>query len=551
MRSTTTPILCLTTLCLLGSLGACRSDADVQAPDEANARWDIEADVTEQIPMVRTPVVEPEPVVEPTPVVEPEPMAEPMPVEEPTPIAEAPALATCEITQLWWDETSMHQLQSELFGWTPDLTAVLQGHSDYNTWNTRRARDGELMHHGWRPSLMIDVDESWSRELIVDHELKETQVRDRDTRQILWSTPQEGFNQSVVMSDDGSHVGTFHCKASEDRQLSHQVITLQEISTQRVVARHEIESGECSYWFTYGNHIAMSPDGSTMAVAHRVAGIDDQGQRTLGDPIIQVVGARDVEEFTLDTLEDFESLNYYSGFIAELIFHPDGKSLHVVTVDGEYVLIDTELSTITPQDKRGAFISNWNTYLPSLPQSPMAWSSDARMKVSVNADGEAELDLLGDLASDAPLFTLRAPELSEGTHRVIPEEQPNAPTSIAISPGDDMILVSFNQGIGVWGCADALPKAQSTLSDLNTFIPSTITASVMTPFTASYTQHLHSELVAIKVYIDGKFHQSFSQNEALELHMYQPGTFDIVIEVDDGLDTMRSTPHQVTVIPVM
>ena len=81
---------------------------------------------------------------------------------------------------------------------------------------------------------------------------------------------------------------------------------------------------------------------------------------------------------------------YMSGF-AGLSARPDSSAFDIVLSEGAFLSVDTRTHEVTRQYTRGAFVSNWDTYMPRMPMSPMAWDASAQLFASVDSSGAFEI----------------------------------------------------------------------------------------------------------------------------------------------------------------
>ncbi len=534
------PLLCVAILC---GVCACRSSIDTPSEDEEPS-WELDPGVmsSDPDPTPSTPTM-----TDPAAPMVASPVE---PIPDPVEPIDLDTLLGCEVERLLWDEQPAHRFSPAYFGWAPGGEVLVNSDPSYNSWNMRRARDGEVMSIAYVQHMRVDVSDDWSKELRLNNDSHKFELVHRDTEELLWSSP--AFENSVAyatMNDDGSRTGLYTCSQLENGEHVAEM-SLWNTRTRQRLAHHEFEVQECEWWTQFhGAFLEISPDGDTLVTAHTRFSLSEEGGQVVGvHPMVSVLNDA-FTQIELGDVQPEEQRGIYYGYLSLLKFDPMTAHVHVVTSDGNHHTVDPETGMATRKEPRGAFISNWDTYLPGLPTSALAWHEGTSIRASVNMDGMVEIHSLDGQGEPGDLIhTIEAPEVDENLRRSWPQEVPNAPTSIAFSEGGDMVMVGFTRGLGVWGCRGTLPVGEDSLSDLEVQIPSRFASGITQSFEVDYQQRASTFITTVKVYIDGRLHQSFdAARDELSLTIYGHDTFSVEIEVDDGLDVVRSAPIEVVV----
>lgn len=541
----------LVCLAIFTTLAACGRSDQLDDPVDDNA-WSLDSEHVESNEYEdTTPRAPAEEVREPTsPAVDDvyEPVKDPSrPIEEEQPVVEEPPALEPNITRcgdapIWWADDAIHRLDSRVFGWTPDHSALISD-SDFlaSSWSLRRAHDGELMSQ-WRRDTTIDISTDWRRVLSTNRETHAVEVTDRDTNHVLFTSPEAPA--FAAMSPDGSRLAYVVC-GSEDKTLS-----IFDVDSGDELHSERIPSYRCEWWYDWDTNFAFSADSRHLFIP--------EPQRNLSEgvitpPTFNIITESPTNGFELTSIELeplTENENFqlsYHGHFAGVHSTPDSSRVEVVMADGTHHTISLETLEITSTGTRGAFVSNWDSYMPPLPNSPLAWTSNMSLVASVNPDGVVEVV---DVETGELLFELEGPEIED---QFAPTNAPmmNPPVQIAFSPDDQMILVAFRKGLGVWGCGDVLANS-----------PETGFEAANIEVTATPTQHAHSVEINVdvtgqprgmftsyKLLVNDALHQTFDSPEQMIIPLYQPGEYKLEVEVDDGFGSVISEPVTIVIAP--
>lgn len=564
LSSSPRTILVVTTLTLSVGCGTTDFSDDVSRTPDA---WieEIEAQET-KTPTTQDPPSSEVSVVEEEPgKVDPE---EPVRSEEPVVVSDA-ALASCDFELRWWNPVLSQQLPATAFGWSPDQSLIFGTGTDYlSSWQMARARDGEPMLYGTWPVYILDVDRDWRRALVRrggPMGVSLTEVILLETGETLMQLEEDTsypYDQ-LDLSEDGEVLVGHRCESHEDGTSTENVNFWSAGSGSFITGYEQRRDMSCNWWESYASNLSINDDASVVAFANlsdpsinfeedsvRRQGAEIEVFNRHGDHLIR-------REILLDDIvEGEETLRDYMVPLAALEFHPDQKSLSVVDMTGKHYFIDTtkEDLTVTRRARRGAFISNWNSYLPSIPTSAMAWSKDAKLFASVNEEAEVEISTWLGQGGEIKQV-LRAPELPGDMAGFIPAGQPNAPVNVAFSPDGKAFMVAFTQGVGVWGCADQGSSApvDPVVKPLHVELETSVLVSgQFYPFEEIDHEEVNrsSYLKTLRVVVDGKVEQLIGLMPGVEptFRLYVAGSHEVYFEVDDGVNLWRSEIQQVTVL---
>lgn len=466
-------------------------------------------------------------------------------VREPTPSSGEPSVARCGDAPIWWIDDAIHRLDSRVFGWAPDHSALVNGADGFaSSWALRRAHDGELMSE-WRRDAVIDISADWRRALNQNAETRAIEVIDRATGRVLFTSPDAP--SITAMSPDGRRVAYIVCDASAEGARAGTVSIFDVDSGDLLHSRH-LEDYACEWWYNWDTVLEFSADSKHLFVPQPNT---NRGDGVVEPPLFHVLSESSEGDFELASIELAPLSDgprfMHQGQFAGVHPAPDSSRVEVVMSDGTHYTLSLDALELTASGERGAFTSNWDSYLPPLPNSPIAWTSDMSLVASVNPDGVVEVVRVetGEL-----IFELEGPEIED---QLTPTNAPmmNPPVQIAFSPDDQMILVSFRQGLGVWGCGDVLASA-----------PETGFEAAHINVTTTPTQHAHSVEIDVdvtgqprgmftsyKLLVNGALHQTFDSPEQMIIPIYRPGEYKLEVEVDDGFGSVISAPVTIMIAP--
>lgn len=386
----------------------------------------------------------------------------------------------------------------------------------------RRAPGSQALDAGWTRTVQVDPEGAVS---VVALPSGEEELRVPRT---LGDPALSVVQTRAVLTPDGAQVLALDCWLTPARTVT---------GTLRIL---DVETGDA--------RLAASSAACTTAWARRPTVAFDPAGRTA---IIAALGSRGIEVVDLDTgrvrrVEDVVGppaepvagvahvgLPEESGVLAMAV-SPDGRMVVVVGVDGLLHRLDpATLAPVAAPLPVGLVVANGGSYLPSL-ESPLAFSPAGDQLAHVAPDGRV---VIRDAATDAVVATL------EGGFPEEPEawgSAPNVPMAISWTPHG--LAVSFEGGVVLWGC-----PVEAPLDD-------TLTVSVEGPALITVGQ-----TVTYTVRVEGAAGPVFRQvavgpagaaglGERLALRPYEPGTYTLVAEADDGRGT-GATTLPVTVLP--
>lgn len=460
--------------------------------------------------------------------------------ETPVEPSKTSAIAGCQVDPIWWSGDSTHRVSSPHFDWTPDGLAIVAGSHPFGSGSRAwRGRDGRVLfeHSGLS---FGDVTTDMSRVLTTQRDGDESRlvILDWKTRQPVWEHTSPNNPSAVAMTSDGSRVATMTCDNETSADGGDVTIEIHDVEANRVIHTKTIEQFGCSWWTTYGPRVMMfSDDGRHLAVGLTTdphGGNDDRSQ-PIGLLISDTSGVFETHRWELPVNRTAR----HDAQIASLSFDPSGSRLTFVSSTGEALEIDTASATIVSREARGAFASNYDTYLPRMPASPSDWTRAGDVEAFVDTDGAVILRGPDGVS----LARLLAAEKSDLANWNMDTEVDNPPVSIAFSPNDDMVAIAFRKGMGVWGCRDAddgLPGPD--VSELGgPEIAATWTDGQYPSLVVSVTPSGRPTgfVAGQRLYVDGERVASAELGEAMRHHSRSP-TFSLYVEVDDGARIVRS-----------
>jgi WD40 repeat protein len=495
----------------------------------------------------KEPVVSPDPGVEPTPGKEPE-VIEPKPVEptpvEPTPTPGAvPALASqdCDFQPLWWQSESVSRITPSVFDISPDESLLVRGEGDFGEgWGATRLSTGDVITT-YSPTPYLGISSDFKRTLTRTYEQDEQEYKIRVTdveRDVsLIEISGSDWSGRAVLDADGDRVATYTCEYIEDIQRTFANVALWDVTSGEQIARHSVPQDGC-FWYGSSLDLQISDDGNHVAFITNF-------ERTFSDEdpfaklhLMSVGYDREVFHTMVVPLVDGErdETSRYRGQVSALRFTPDSERISVTSGGGLRTELSTETFEVLSQEKRGAFVSNPDTYLPPMPMSPTEWTRDGEVMASVALDGSVELR-----DSDGEVFqTIVAPEESDIAQWNPDIDVPNAPVGITFSPDGESVAVSFRKGVGLWGCRDAVEPQTTGLRSVSLEVPDVEFAGKEVPLDITLEGQGRGQWTIYKLYVDGYLRASGTRAEDLKWKVNTDGVFNVEVEVDDGWGSVRS-----------
>jgi len=454
-------------------------------------------------------------------------------------------LGQCTIEPLWFNPEPTHRLNPAVFTWTPDMRALMMGSeatgSGSQVWG---AATGEPVVR-WGGRTILGVTPTWDRMLVAgrhDPDASRFALIDPRTERTLWIPPASNDHVLAVLSPDGRRVAMVGCTRS-DEAGQHPKVTIFDVDSDAVLSEQVLGDASCAWSFGFSSNARFSDDGQffVMTGMHQYTGDARQ-------PEVFVLDADGGTEARAVALGEAVEGWRYEDLVATVSVRPGTHEVHAVTSLGEHFVFDAKDPLAIQSESRGAFIANHDTYLPHMPQSPMAWGMGVlRLEASVAPDGAVELRRAGSRRTLARIF---APEVDE---RMLwqpqDEEVVNPPVAVAISPGEDMIAVAFRRGLGVWGCEGALPERASTLERVTLHdVPSEI--GEREAFTLGLDLEVTGGFVhGVQVVIDGEPQPARELTGEVQVLMPEPGERTLQLKILDGVGTMDSDTHVLEVHP--
>ncbi len=462
-----------------------------------------------------------------------EPIGEPgdEPGDEPKALA---PVAECDLEPIWWQPEPIHRLTPSVFSVSPaEHMLMLGGESNGHGPGVVRMEDGDMMTSDYTSRTIEGLDASWGRALERDwvDSAHHVYVVNADRTDTLFDRAVGSTPLLAVLSEDGNRVGMAEC-LHNDTSLGVELTIWSVGDAREPIAKATLPDEQCARNSPNTTHFTITPDGSRVAyVTNSEAFVEDP-------PAVRVV--------TLDAMtnvsgsvelpmgETERELDGYYGVVASLEYTPAGL-LSVVSAFGQRTVYDDALEVVS-QETRGAFISNPDTFMPPLPMSPTAWTTDGDVEASVATDGAVELRL-ADGTVVTRLFAPEASDLAEWGGMMQGVE--NAPVAVTFSPDDDMIAVAFRKGIGLWGCPDALPAPRAISREVQLDAPATATVGEEVRLEMA-TTGATSDWTIYKLFVDGALHQTWFDPSQITYRPYHAGQHVLEFEVDDGWTPTRS-----------
>lgn len=463
---------------------------------------------------------------------EPPTPAPPTPAPTPTPTPVEPA--ACAFEPLWWQPKVQHRLTPMVFDFDPQESLLVRGTGDYGEGATSiRFRDEALptvpmarsvLGHdaGWDRVLTLGYDPLMEgRRLRVRSMARGARVFDVDAGQI-WS---------AAMSLNGRRVTAQRCLNDVSELLVWDVDTGQEL------VREELPHQSCVGYVASRLDLAISSDGNLIATTEltRTRREDTEAPRL---SVFTSSGAGyQMRDVPIPRLPSDENLPMYHGLVSALAITPEGD-VSVTSADGLRTVFDARTLEPLTTERRGAFISNQDTFLPPLPLSPIAWSPDGRHMASVNEEGDVEVR-----AGDVTLTRLQAPETD-----AFQGLGPNSPVALSFSPQGDKLVIGFRQGVGVWGCAPL--QTQSTgWMQVSLDVLESIIVGEPAVFEVQTNGEARSDWVWFSLLVDGQHVSTYFWWDTISWTARDEEEHVIEVEVHDGWGAVRSEPLVIRALP--
>ena len=462
-------------------------------------------------------------------------------VEEP--VVEPPLLAPigeCDLEPIWWQPEPIRKLTPTTFSVNPDESLLMVSNAYDNVEaGMLRLGNGDVLNAPHFTHDVWGVDASWDRALVrttLGSEQR-VQVVNGDRTQTLFEHEIGPEWVYAVLNEEGTYVGMLECSRGNSTQAP--TLTIWSLDdTHAPVATATLPDDQCRGTFPPSSHFTISRDGSSVAYVSIPETFAEDPKPTRVFRLDASDGVRGGVDLPMGDVElDFSE---YHGVVASLSYTPAGN-LSVVSAYGKRTIFDDDLQIVSQED-RGAFVSNQDTFLPPLPMSPIAWTTDGNVEASVALDGAVELRLLdGSIA--ARLFAPEASDLAEWGETSGVE---NAPVGVTFSPDDAMIAVAFRKGIGLWGCPDALPTPRVLDREIRLDAPASATLGESVPLEVVVTG-APTDWLVYRLFVDGELRQSWLDPSQLRYFPYEAGRHDLELEVDDGWGPTRSATEVVLV----
>ncbi len=478
----------------------------------------------------------------------------------PPPPPGASPLQACDVEPLWWSSHGAHDSSPAFFRITPDESAVIHDQRIYRLRDGAPMIDGSLMLLGATHRVPIAASQDWGVSIERAGGIQDPMQRD----EMLVVTGRDGSKREyplgessrdlrsypphVRISADGSRFATLIC--SQDGRNTPYLATLRafDVATGAVLLEEDrTNPSDCvNIGQGDGPHIAVLEDGSAVVFID-LPSIDERPGSSV-TAILYDLESPDVAPVLLDITSAFDELRDYQRLIASLEATPQG-TFRFVTYEGGIFDLDPQGEWTLEElpERRGAYQSNTMSFEPPQMASPQAWTEDGALTAFVATDGDV---VVQDIETGAEALRLEAAEPSSWYETLMNpgDDVPiNVPVAIAFAQEDQAIIVSFKEGIGAWGCPQALPSPPQEKFDLLVTADITDRVPINTSVRASIALEgvgaLSGYLTAFKLYADGELvTTSFTQN--LEwIAFRERGTAQMVVEVDDGWYTWRTEPQ--------
>ncbi len=460
----------------------------------------------------------------------PLPVTTPQPVD---PVVETPPADSPRLVRLWWRELPSLTHGPGMFQQSPNQ-ALLMRSSVWSGSEMMRATDGARafdapiaapysIDRGWHTQVAIQNDDEGGEDVVVTTLLTHNPLQQYP----LQAAPEAYFNlgSTAVISADAAIVSTLTCLRGADQGDSMAVVRSWQTQTGEPGPAVELD-GACAAWgISREPQLIPTPSGGTVlitdqAVHHVQLASGDVHTLALGDTFGGYNG-RPLGAMSVDPTGTMVALVTFGAA-------PDHGVLHVLSLPSldRLATISARVSGI-----------NQRTYMPG-EASPIAWSGDGRM-AHVGPDGRM---VLRDVDSFSVIDVLDTPVPTTEQNAFM--DGANAPVAATFFNGGEL-AVSYEQGVALWGTAEvALPSAPHHLHVLLDG-PETLEVGQTGNWIATHLggDQLHSH----QFFVDGEpFTEPLMRRDG-DWTPTQQGTFEIVVVVEDGLDTGVAVA-QVTVL---
>ncbi len=283
----------------------------------------------------------------------------------------------------------------------------------------------------------------------------------------------------------------------------------------------EIAASNC---IQYGN----GPDVMFDEAGRVVIGLALQGTINVYDETTGELRSKSVH-----TPSDNEWGNREALLTTELI--PGTNRVITTGLDGRLVITDLDDLTEVDAWEVGHAMVNEMTYAPPHAVSPVAVSPDGKLIAFVDKD----LQVIVTDGSES--ISLELPEVEVEWEA----DRTYAPALLAFSNSGNELAVGTEYGAAMFGCDVERQRNEGVLTIILEG-PETATAGESLTFVATHVGHI--EFHAHRFMVNGEFMGHAAGEREFNWYVQQPGEYEIIVEVDDGVST-GFAQTQVTVFP--
>ncbi|QDG53555.1 WD40 repeat domain-containing protein [Persicimonas caeni] len=417
----------------------------------------------------------------------------------------------------WFTEQPSMWYQPSFFGFSPNSGLLLRADSVMASAVAYRAADGEEFYAGVGPYSHA-VDAHWRLEARGQAYTNDIDVVDRATDEVL-ATVELGDTSSWVpaasFGPQGELFTVFSCVETGLR------VSVWSIADDASVLDVELDTGErCNGYYSPNPEIAYTPDAGALVLT-----LPSTGELVHVD----LREERVTSVLAHEPAEGDHNMLPVEG-ILDLAVHPTGEFAATSGVDGKVRFWTLPgLEPVGEPLTAGVAAVNLNTYAPPHRVSPLEWTPDGRLLAMMSPSGDMVLrERTGETVS-----TLVSPEfegwIPEGTTDGIV----NPPMAIAFDENGRIGVGSYLSA-GIWTCGEEVIDHREGGLDAQIELegPEELRAGRRGVFHAR-VEGADAPMV-MRLVVDGEQQLWPQRGGSFNWHAYEPGTYHVVLEVDDG-----------------
>jgi hypothetical protein len=384
----------------------------------------------------------------------------------------------------------------------------------------QRTTDGttfDLPSYGQNHAL----DKSWDLMLETDTEQQVTRLVRRSTDEVLLDLIPERAQaelKTVEIAASGRSVAAITCAEGLSRLLLWSVDRGELTRAEDIGAEREY----CNNWNGVGEQLVFGPAERTLVVVQRATGELHHIDLTTGERTSALVEVSDPSA-DAPRASRWPVIDAHVG--------PNGRRILLSTGSGR-----VELRRLPGFERINSYESavhglNAMTYAPRIPASPVGFAPDGRRFASLSADGNVVVrNLDGEQLQSFPR-AVADPDEMWGMEDV--------PVAVGFSHDGTHLVVGHYFGSALYACDGAeLPRSEQDFdADVRLDGPTEIRTEEAYEWTASVDGH---EGAVMRFTVDGEKVPARSDG-TLSWRGYEPGTYEIAVEADDGRASGRAT----------